>query len=176
MFRSRQEVLEEEWLIVRNSGEIPEIAFHSTYYYLTEDPDGPQLQLDREEIQYLQEAATARYQEIILRDLCYENRELTIYRGVQRAIFNWRRSLAFCERQNTACHNLRKTTKEAFLLLLKKALFTSSNAPVALGATDPSPSISFVFNCSSHDLTLFTQELGITKEQLPENLHLVCNS
>jgi hypothetical protein len=176
MIRSRQEVLEDEWLIVRNSGEIPEIAFHSTYYYLTEDPDGPQLQLDREEIQYLQEAATARYQEIILRDLCYENRVLTVYRGLQRAIFNWHRSVAFCERQNTACHNLRNTTKEAFLLLLKKALCANSKVPVTHGASDPSQSVAFVFNCSSHDLTLFARELGITEEQLPENLHLFCNS
>ena len=99
MPRPRQEVLEDEWLIVRHSGEIPEIALHSTFYYLTEDPDGPQLQLSIEEIQYLQEAAAARYQEIILRDLCYENRELTIYRGMQRAIFNWHRFVAFCERQ-----------------------------------------------------------------------------
>ncbi|MBU0664102.1 MAG: hypothetical protein KJ990_06090 [Proteobacteria bacterium] len=175
IFRPRQEVLEDEWLIVRNSGEIPEIAFHSTYYYLTEDPDGPQLQLDREEIQYLQEAATARYQEIILRDLCFENRELTIYRGVQRAIFNWRRSVAFCERQDIACHDLRSTTKEAFLLLLKKARRTNSTAPISPGAINTFPSLAFVFNCSSHDLTLFAQELGITKEQLPADLSLFCN-
>ena len=108
MSRPRQELLENEWFVVRHSGEIPEIALHSAFHYLTEDLNGPRLQLSAEEIHSLQEAAATRYQEIILRDLCYENRELTVYRGVQRAIFNWRRFVAFCERQDTACHNLPK--------------------------------------------------------------------
>jgi hypothetical protein len=195
----RKELLDDEWLIVRHSGEIPEIALHSAFYYLTEDPEGPRLQLSGEEIRYLQEAAAARYQEIILRDLCYENRELTIYRGVRRAIFNWHRFVAFCKRENSACPNLRRpgmaqcrslqermkrdrrATAEALLLLMKMVLQRSGKAAPAIpGSHGIRPSLVVaapfpVFNCSFHDITLFAHELGIRKEQLPEDIRLVCD-
>jgi hypothetical protein len=150
MSRPRQEVLEEEWLIVRHSGEIPEIALHSALYYLTDDPDGPRLQLSGEERESLQEAAATRYHEIIMRDLCFENRELSIYRGVRRAICNWHRFVAFCKRQDCACNHLhrpgmaqyrslqgrmksdRVATAEAFLTLLKTALHVTGNAAPAI--------------------------------------------
>lgn len=168
--------------MVRHSGEIPEIALHSAFYYLTEDPDGPRLQLGMEEIQYLQEAAAVRYQEIILRDLCYENRSLPIYRGVRRAIFNWHRFLAFHDRQTKTCDTLdrpanaiccslqgrlqsdRSTTAKALLLLLKKTVQTTD-----ITAHVP------VFNCTFHDLTLFARELGIA-EELPEQISLLCDA
>jgi hypothetical protein len=191
MSRPRQELLENEWFVVRHSGEIPEIALHSAFHYLTEDLNGPRLQLSAEEIRSLQDAAATRYQEIILRDLCYENRDLTIYRGIQRAIFNWHRFVAFCERQNTASHNLRRpgmaeccslqgriksdrsTTAEAFLLLLKKITHTV-NAPVS-GSIDTQPSLAVVFNCSFDDLTHFARELGIADEQFPQEISLFCH-
>jgi len=71
--RSRQELLEEEWLLVRHSGELPEIAFQSAMYCLVEDPEGPRLRLHPEEIHALREAAIDRYQEILLRDLVMKN-------------------------------------------------------------------------------------------------------
>lgn len=213
MSAPRQEVLEDEWLIVRHSGEIPEIALHSAFYYLTEDPDGPRLQLSVEERESLQDAAVARYQEVIMRDLCYENRELTIYRGMRRAIFNWRRFIAFCERQERAHHTLtrpgmarrslqglimsdRSATAEAFLHLLQKTLqpggktstdvnhsssllgasdtgpsLACGRSSSVLGESDTGPSLACVFNCSFHELTLFARELGITAEQLPQDIH-----
>lgn len=196
----RNELLEEEWFIVRHSGEIPEIALHSALYYLTEDLNGPQLQLSVSEIQHLQEAAVTRYQEIILRDLCYENRELTIYRGVQRAIYNWHRFIAFCERQNTACHNLRRRgmkecssfqeriqsdrriTAEALLVLLNKVMQSTDNVPPSpdhfpaiLDTLDTKPPLARVFNCTFHDLALFAHELEISEEQLPKDIHLFCH-
>ena len=190
MTRPRQELLENEWFVVRHSGEIPEIALHSAFYYLTEDPSGPRLQLSTEEIHSLQEAAATRYQEIIRRDLCYENRDLTLYRGVQRAIFNWHRFVAFCERQDTSCHirrpgmaecrslqgrikSDRSTTAEAFLVLLKKVT-QNTNAP-APDSIDTQPSLAVVFNCSFDDLTLFAHELGIAEEQFPQEIHLFCH-
>jgi hypothetical protein len=173
MCRPRQELLENEWFVVRHSGEIPEIALHSAFHYLTEDLNGPRLQLSVEEIDSLQDAAATRYQEIILRDLCYENRNFTIYRGIQRAIFNWHRFVAFCERQGIKYHNLRSTTAEAFLILLKKVAHTTNDP--ALGSTDTQPSLAVVFNCSFDDLTLFGRELGIAEEQLPQEIHLFCH-
>jgi len=193
MSRPRQELLEDEWLIVRHSGEIPEIALHSVFYYLTEDLNGPRLQLSVEEMQSLQEAAATRYQEIILRDICYENRELTTYRGIQRAIFNWHRFVAFCERQDINCHNLRRPemaecrslqervknarsiTAEAFRILLKKVTHATNTSALSPGSIDTQPSLAVVFNCSFHDLTLFARELGITEEQFPQEIHLFCH-
>lgn len=159
----RQDLLEDEWLIVRHSGEIPEIALHSALYFLTEDPQGPRLQLGVEEIQHLREAAASRYEEIILRDLCYENRELTIYRGIRRAIFNWHRFVAFCDRQKIPCHRLHAATAESFLLLLNKVSV----------ATDKATPDS-IFNCTFHDLVLFARELGIPEQQLPANIRQLC--
>lgn len=43
------EVLENEWHIVRYSGETPEIAYNSSIYYLTRAQDGPQINLDEEQ-------------------------------------------------------------------------------------------------------------------------------
>jgi len=42
--------IEEEAFIVQHSGEIPEIAFQGSLYFLTEDPDGPVLKLDASDI------------------------------------------------------------------------------------------------------------------------------
>jgi len=207
MSAPRRDVLEEEWLIVRHSGEIPEIALHSALYFLTEDPVGPRLHLSVEEIESLQDAAISRYQEIIRRDLCFANRTLPMYRGVRRAIFNWRRFVAFCERQDAAtlarpgvaqCRSLqeriesdRRTTAEAFLHLVQEtrqpgdptalACDRSSSIPGASdtgpsmacdrsssipGASDTGPSMACVFNCTSHELTLFARELGLTEQLL----------
>ena len=198
MSRPRQEVLEEEWLIVRHSGEIPEIALHSALYYLTDDPDGPRLQLSGEERESLQEAAATRYQEIIMRDLCFENRELSIYRGVRRAICNWHRFVAFCKRQDRTDYTStepdkarrslhgqilrhRSATTEALLHLVQKSRQsngkTSTDAGRSLsiyGADDTGPSLACSFNCTFHEFTLFARELGITEEQLPPDIHLFC--
>ncbi len=65
--QEREALLAEEALIILHSGEIPEIAFHSSLYYLAEDPDGPKLTLAAEEIVPLQQAVSSRYREIILR-------------------------------------------------------------------------------------------------------------
>jgi len=163
MSRSRQELLEEEWFLVRHSGELPEIAFQSALYCLTEDPEGPRLQLHPEEIHSLREAAIDRYQEILLRDLCYEKRRLTIYRGVKRAIFNWQRLVDFCRRENRACHNFREPIGKAFLILLQQSAQAVGQADLAL-----------VFNCTFDDLSLFAQELEIRPDQIPEALRQMC--
>ncbi|XOF33144.1 MAG: hypothetical protein ACL93V_14170 [Candidatus Electrothrix sp. YB6] len=52
-------LLEDELLILRHSGELPEIAYHSSLYYLTADKDGPGLVLTEDEQKMLQEAAIA---------------------------------------------------------------------------------------------------------------------
>ncbi len=180
MSQPRRELLEDEWFGVRHSGEIPEIALYSALYFLAEDQSGPRLQLRVEEIQSLRQAAATRYQEIILRDLCIENRALRVYRGVQRAIFNWHRYVAFCERHDEECQPLRQITAEAFLILLRKAANTVAPRSPSLSSTipdslDPESSLDNVFNCSFHDLTLFSRELGIDNELVPQEISQLCH-
>ncbi len=96
----KQELITDEGLIVRHSGEIPEIAYYNSRYYLSADPDGPGLELDAANHAFLQEQVIARYREIILRDLNPENRDRSIYRGVRRVMWNWRRLEKFWQRHD----------------------------------------------------------------------------
>lgn len=91
---------ENEWYIVRHSGETPEIAYNSAIYFLTRSESGPQIKLSESQLQELKKAAVERFEEIVLRDLTYDNWEKPIYRGVKRSIVNFNRFCTFCERQN----------------------------------------------------------------------------
>jgi hypothetical protein len=99
MGSSDAELLEDEWYIVRHSGETPEIAFHSALYFLTRFKDGPRLSLTKEQVAWLRQAAVDRYFEIIVRDLQQINYGTSIYRGINRSIINYRRFCTFCDRQ-----------------------------------------------------------------------------
>lgn len=159
----RAELLADEWLIVRNSGEIPEIAFYSSLYYLSDDADGPHLALTEEEVRTLKEAAAERYREIILRDMLVENFDKTIYRGIRRAIFNWQRLQTFGRRQGVECSDFREIAGRS----LRRFLEQGSGAA---GNTLPRVFI----NCSLEELIHFGKELGLEVEELPTNLHLCC--
>ena len=99
MIRPKQ--IENEWYIVRYSGETPEIAYNSAIYYLSRAQDGPRICLDEEQIELLKKAAVDRYAEIVLRDLQHDNCTKSIYRGIGRSIINYRRFCMFCERQQS---------------------------------------------------------------------------
>lgn len=94
------EIFEDEIYIVRYSGETPEIALNSALYFLTRDKSGPLVELQPEHVKVLQDAATERFSEIILRDIIPENIGTSIYRGIERTIVNYVRYLNFCVRQN----------------------------------------------------------------------------
>jgi len=145
--------VENEWHIVRHSGETPEIAYNSAIYYLTRAKDGPHLFLNEQQVGLLKEAAVERYLEIILRDLLHENCDTSIYRGIERSIVNYRRFCSYSARQQlpvrTVCR-VRGETARAFVLFLDtecKRLQTSN----ALS----------VINCSYMDLQSFAAELGV---------------
>lgn len=57
MANSEVHTFEDEWYIVRYSGEIPEIAFNSAIHYLTRAQDGPHLTLSEEQNHLLKKAA-----------------------------------------------------------------------------------------------------------------------
>ena len=68
-------LVEDEWYVVRYSGEIPEVAYHGAVFHLTRAANGPRIDLSRRQRDRLLEAVTQRYLEITLRDLLPENKE-----------------------------------------------------------------------------------------------------
>lgn len=159
----RQEILEDEWLIVRNSGELPEITFHSSLYFLTEDKSGPGLVLDENEILSLKHAAVERYQEIILRDILLDNYHKSLYRGIRRAIYNLERLQKFCERQGLEWVYFREIVAEQLVLFLEQGISIAGN------------DLPRVFlNCTFDQLLIFLEKCEVQKEQLPENIMQFC--
>jgi uncharacterized protein YicC (UPF0701 family) len=96
----RDEVLREAEVIKYEGGEIPEVFFWNSYFYLTEPPPkGLGLTLNEEELLVLKRAVIERYLEIIKRDLTPENIEKPFYRGIKRAIVNLGRLKKFAEKE-----------------------------------------------------------------------------
>ncbi|MDG4475462.1 hypothetical protein [Thiovibrio frasassiensis] len=158
----RESLLAEESLIVRHSGEIPEIAFHGSLYYLCEDPAGPTLTLNKTELDLLRQQVVARYREILLRDLNPENRDARIYRGLRRCIFNWERLGKFCLRQGLAVEDLHQEIADA----LRSFLRQETNEVLA-GLRHS------CLNCTEEELTTFAKEMEVGPEELPEGLGML---
>ena len=156
-------LLEEELLLVRHSGEIPEVALHASVHYLTEDPEGPGLVLADEELRPLQEAALARYREIILRDLDAGNRDLSLFRGIGRAICNWERYQRFSEGLGRPVEPFRRQAAEALLAYLQHEA-----AEVRSGTRTPS------VNCATGELRTFARTLGLAAGDLPSGWDSLC--
>ncbi|MCF6185991.1 MAG: hypothetical protein L3J49_00725 [Desulfobulbaceae bacterium] len=163
MEEERTLLLEEEYLIVRHSGEIPEIALYSTLYYLSEDPEGPHILLNNEELAALQNGALKRSREIVLRDLDPANRDLSLYRGVQRSLYNWRRHQAFCERIGRDGDGFKEVVRAALLDFFRRELedVDSGNRTSSI-------------NCTAEELAEFAAELGCIPENLPSGWQMLC--
>lgn len=161
----RAELLDDEWLIVRNSGEIPEITYHSSLYFVSVDPEGPGIELSAVEKNRLKDAAVQRYYEIILRDIRLDNFHKTIYRGIRRTIYNWYRCKAFGERQNLDCSAFRETAARELILFLEQGRQAAGkNLPVNF------------LNCCFGELLGLAEELDIDPEKLSPNLVQFCLS
>ena len=160
---SATELLDNEWLIVRNSGEIPEITYHASLYHLEKDPMGPGVELTNAQKQHLKDAAVERYHEIILRDIQIGNFPKTIYRGVKRTIYNWHRYQAFCARQGLECRKFRQTVATTLLLFLEQGVEVA-------GDSLPEQFL----NCRFDELWQFAEELHINKEKMPDTLSNYC--
>jgi hypothetical protein len=161
----RDELLADEWLMVRHSGEIPEITFHSSLHYLTQESDGPGLSLTEEELARLKDAAVQRYQEIILRDIRVENVHKTIYRGVRRTLYNWQRCKAFTLRQSIDCGTFQETAAQTLLDFLEQGV----------SAAGKTIAVHFI-NCSADQLIELGEELGLAVEQYPPDFAQFCLS
>ncbi len=147
---SLTEILEDEWYLVRHSGETPEIALHSAIYYVTRAKDGPRATLSNEQIDMLRQAAVERFSEIVLRDLQHANSCTKAYRGIRRSIINFRRFCTFCERQSVDPDEVRRQAANAL-----QAFLATELAEVNCGKQ---PSL---INCSHRELQLFAEELNV---------------
>ncbi len=159
----RDLILEEELLLVRHSGEIPEVALHASLHYLCDDEEGPQLILGDEELRSLQDAALGRYREIILRDLDLGNRDRSLFRGIRRALHNWYRFARFSEKIGAPYGEFRANAAQALLVFLQQEL-----EDVRSGTRTSS------INCSAEALVTFTLALGCELAALPGDWACLC--
>lgn len=147
---SLEEIFENEWYLVRYSGETPEIAFNAAMYYLTRSQQGPGITLEEEQVELLRSAAVDRYTEIIVRDLIHENHNTSVYRGLSRSIINYHRFHAFCQRQDMSILAVKNKAAQALQLFIERELQeTDDNAR---------PSI---IDCSYEELAGYAVELGL---------------
>jgi hypothetical protein len=159
----RTYILEEELLLVRHSGEIPEVALHASLHYLCKDTEGPRFILGDEELRSLQDAALERYREIILRDLNVTNRDRSLFRGIKRALHNWYRFARFSEKIGCPYEDFRATAAQALLTFLQQEL-----EDVRSGTRSSS------VNCSTEALVSFALTLGTDMTALSGEWACLC--
>lgn len=134
---------------------MPEVALHSSLYFLCYDPDGPGLRLSQEDLLPLKQAVITRFQTIILRDLNPENRKKSLYRGLARSAVNWQRLKIFAEREKLDIHRVRKKTAPALVSFLKDEV-----CYVTRGGETTCP------NCNQQTLEDFAGDLGLSLNDL----------
>ncbi|MCI5132991.1 MAG: hypothetical protein D3904_16110, partial [Candidatus Electrothrix sp. EH2] len=86
------------------------------------------------------------------RDLLPDNRNLTLYRGPRRSIYNWQRYCAFCQR-------LERQQDKGFKGSVARALVDFLRQEAADAAEG---SCASSVNCTSEELLLFAEELGVS--------------
>ena len=159
----RPGLIEDEVFAIQQSGEMPEVALHTAFFSLQEDPEGPGLHLTEEETQRLKDAVEQRYRRILMRDLTPRFRDRSIYRGLARAIANWRRLERFCRREHRdAAVHRRSAAKALAAFLAVEAREVASGRPPA------------AVNCSVVELEAFAQTLGLSSADLPPGWRQVC--
>jgi hypothetical protein len=159
------QIFEDEWYLVRYSGETPEIALHSAIYYLTRAKDGPQVSLSKNLFDQLRQAAVERFSEIVLRDLQHANSATQAYRGINRSIINYRRFCTFCQRQNVDPGELRRQTADALQTFLTIELLEAGRTKRLS-----------IINCTYRELRTFAEELEVDLTCRFEGISALCLS
>jgi hypothetical protein len=159
----KEELLADEVLIIEESGEMPEVAYHSAVYFLTTDPDGPGLTLEEKDHIPLKKAVITRYQTIMVRDLTPDNRTKSIYRGLERCICNWQRLRLFSNRENLDTSHVRKKIAQELAAFLKAERddVSSGRCPTCI-------------NCSKRDLERFICDLGLESDEVLSDCLKMC--
>ncbi len=158
-------LIDDEIFAIHQGGEMPEVALHTSLYYLQEDPEGPRIEVAPQDIQRLKEAVANRYKRIVMRDLNPRYRDRLIYRGLARAMANWDRWVRFGEGENQDMTDHRQDVAQVLLEFL--AIETTD---VASGRQPAS------VNCSATELVTFAESLGLAPSRLPEGWQAVCVS
>jgi hypothetical protein len=159
----KERYIADETLIVQHAGEIPEVAYHGSLYFLTEDPEGPGLTLNPGDTLSLKQAVVNRYRIIILRDLDPFNRDKRMYRGLARCKVNWQRLVKFCTREKVAFEDIRAEVAD------KLRKFLQREAAEVLSGTR-----SATINCSAREIDSLAESLGILPEDMPEGWRELC--
>ena len=159
----KKDYLSEEAIIVRNSGEIPEVTYHGSIYYLTKDPEGPGLTLDNEDLSRLKDEVIQGYRTILLRDMTLENRNKGLYRGLARSIANWQRLYEFSRREEKDVSSIRSEAADALKNFLHGEISDVQNGSRAS-----------CINCSASGLEEFAKNLGIDPDSLPSGWLELC--
>lgn len=165
MTDKRAQIMEDELLMVRQSGEIPAVAFYGALHYLTADPEGPGLVLAAPERSALAGQAVRRYREILLRDLLPENRDQPQYRGLARCAMNWERCCAFCRQEGLAIEALRQEVAQALITFLRQ------ESDEVKGGLRPSS-----VTCTTVTLGRLAAQLGLAVADLPAGWEMLCAS
>ena len=158
--KDKAALLADELLIVRHSGEIPEVALHSSIYYLTQDPDGPAITLDAKDVAQLKGAVLERYQEIIFRDLEPDNRDKGLYRGLARCVANWGRFSKFCRQEGREVDRIRVGVAEALQWFIDRELRDVQSG-----------SRTSCINCTLPEFEYLLAELRLQPDELPPGWH-----
>ncbi len=145
-----EEIFENEWYLIRYSGETPEIAFNAAIYYLCRSQQGPGVILEEGQVELLRSAAVDRYIEIIVRDLIHENHNTPVYRGVSRSIVNYQRFQTFCQRQDMSVVAVKNKAAQALQLFIERELRETEDGE--------RPSL---IDCSYDELARYAVELGL---------------
>ena len=153
----------EEAFVILHSGEIPEVTYHESLYFLTEDTDGPGLQLNSDDILPLKQAVVKRYRAIILRDLDPGNRDKSLYRGLARCVANWQRLMKFCNRERIDFSLIQAETVDAL-----KEFLNNEVGDVQSGRC------SSCINCSYKEIEALVISLGISGGDLPKGWQELC--
>ena len=159
----RDALVEDEWYTVRYSGEIPEVAYHSSIYHLTSDDDGPQLELTVQQHNFLIDAVKQRYIDIILRDLLPTNKYTGGYRGVRRSLINWRRFILFCEQYQLDAQPMKLVVGETLSEFLEHELKYNNRE-------DNNNRL----NCTWLELLEYVHLLGLETSELPDGSRDLC--
>ena len=160
---NKKNILSEEAFLILHSGEIPEVAYHSSIHYLTGDPEGPHLNIEPRDLISLEEAVVQRYRTIILRDLTPGNRDRSIYRGLKRCAANWRRLVNFADKRSIDISFIRMEVADALKDFLRQEIMDVSSGKRKT-----------CINCSYSVLTELAYGLGLSRDDLPTRVKTLC--
>lgn len=151
-----REEIKEEKEIIAHAGELPEVAFHASLYFLTEAPEGPHLVLTPEEVAFLKRGVIEGYKKIILRDLNPQMRGNSIFRGMERAVTNYKRLKRFAKKEGIDISHLIPEMAQALTMYMETEIKDPYLKTHSLRTV----------NCLKEDWEWFVKELNLTPSRL----------